>query len=131
MRSRGPHLEREPQMQFETVTGTQKILLRERESGFEIELFELSNDPHDLERFARRRKLPMLDRETWILTVEDVLVTKLRWLHLANRVKDLGDIQNVMAVSGDIVDWPYVERWCEQHGSRPLLEQIREKLRQR
>src|SRR5947209_17501673 len=125
----GPQFEREPQMQFETVTGTQKTLLRERESGFEIELFELSNDPHDQERFARRQKLPMLDGVTWILTVEDVLVTKLRWLHLANRVKDRGDIQNVIAVSGDIVDWPYVERWCNEHGSRPLLEQIRAELR--
>ena len=131
IRSLGPQFERELQTQFETVTGTQKTLLRERESGFEIELFDLSNDRHDQERFARRRKLPMFDRETWVLAVEDVLVTKLRWLHLANRAKDLGDIQNVIAVSGDIVDWPYVERWCDQHGSRPQLEKIREELRQR
>jgi hypothetical protein len=30
----GPAFELETQMQFETVTGTQKTLLRERESGF-------------------------------------------------------------------------------------------------
>jgi hypothetical protein len=27
------------------------------------------------------------------------------------------------------IDWPYVESWCDRHGSRKLLEQIREELR--
>lgn len=129
VKSLGPQFEREPQMQFETVTGTCKSLLRERESHFEIELFELSADLHDRERFARRQRLTVFDRDTFVLTVEDVLVTKLRWLHIANRPKDRGDIQSVIAVSGDVVDWPYVERWCDEHGSRPLLEQIRAELR--
>jgi hypothetical protein len=127
----GPAFELETQMQFETVTGTQKTLLRERESGFAIELFELSSDPHDQQRFSRRRQLSVLDRETWILTVEDVLVTKLNWLRLANRTKDMLDIRSVIAVQGDAIDWPYVERWCDQHGSRPLLEKIRDELRKR
>jgi hypothetical protein len=127
----GPEFELEPQMQFETVTGTRKTLLRERESGFAIELFELSSDPHDQQRFARRRQLTVLDRETWILTVEDVLVTKLNWLRLANRTKDMLDIRSVIAVQDDAIDWPYVERWCDEHGSRPLLEKIRDELRKR
>jgi hypothetical protein len=37
----------------------------------------------------------------------------------------------VIAVQGDAIDWPYVEAWCDQHGSRKLLEQIREELRLR
>jgi hypothetical protein len=73
----------------------------------------------------------VLDRETWILTVEDVLVTKLNWLRLANRTKDMLDIRSVIAVQDDAIDWPYVERWCDQHGTRPLLEKIRDELRKR
>ncbi len=58
-------------------------------------------------------------------------MTKLRWLLLQNRPKDRIDIESVIAVQGDAIDWPYVEAWCDQHGSRNLLEQIREELRQR
>jgi hypothetical protein len=36
-------------------------------------------------------------------------VTKLRWLLLQNRPKDRIDIESVIAVQGDAIDWPYVE----------------------
>ncbi len=118
----------DPQVQFETVTGTKKIVVEETESWFEIEFFELSSDPHDLERFARRRRLKVFDRDAWVLTPEDVLVTKLNWIHRTGRKKDIIDVENVISVQGDALDWPYVEQWCDRHGSRPLLEKIRAEL---
>lgn len=124
----GPAFVRDPQIQFETVTGTRKHLVSETESGFEIEFFELSDDPHDQQRFGRRRKLAVLGHEAWVLTPEDVLVTKLNWLHRANRGKDLLDVENVISVQGALLDWPYIESWCDAHGSRALLEKIRAEL---
>lgn len=124
----GTDFVRDPQIQFETVTGTKKHLVREPESGFEIEFFELSDDPHDQQRFARRRKLSVLGHDAWVLAPEDVLVTKLNWLHRANRGKDLLDVENVISVQGDMLDWPYIESWCDAHGSRPLLDKIRAEL---
>ncbi len=126
----GNDFQRDPQLQFETVTGTTKTVFKERETGFIIEIFRLSNDPHDQTRFARRRKMEVFGRPTWILSAEDVLVTKLNWLHRVNRTKDLLDVRNVIAVQGNAIDWPYVEGWCDQHGSRPLLEKIRAELRE-
>jgi hypothetical protein len=41
----------------------------------------------------------------------------------------LTDVENIIAVSGDVVDWSYVERWADEHGTRPLLEQIRAEVR--
>jgi hypothetical protein len=129
MKALGPNFIRDPQVQFETVTGTKKILVSERSSGFEIEFFELSDDPHDQARFARRRRLNVLGQTAWILTPEDVLITKLNWLQRINRSKDLIDVENVISVQGDALDWPYIEQWCDVHGSRPLLEKIRAELR--
>ena len=54
---------------------------------------------------------------------------KLRWGHLAGRRKDLVDVSAVIAFKGDKLDWPYIEGWCDRHGSRPLLEQLRAELR--
>lgn len=121
----GLDFEREPQLQFETVTGTTKTVLRHRPSDFTIEVFNLSDDPHDQSRFARRRLLQIYGGHAWVLTPEDVLVTKLNWLHRSNRKKDLADIQNVMLVQFNALDWHYVETWCDQHGSRPLMERVR------
>jgi hypothetical protein len=30
-----------------------------------------------------------------------------------------------MSVQRDKLDWPYIESWCDRHGTRSLLEEIR------
>jgi hypothetical protein len=129
--SLGPELDCDRQLRFESVTGTRKIELSDRETAFTVELFWHSDDAHDQERFARRQKFTLLGRDVWILSREDVLVTKLRWLLIANRPKDRTDIESVIAIQRDAIDWPYVVGWCDRHGTRALLEQIRAELRER
>jgi hypothetical protein len=125
VRELGSNFARDPQMAFETVTSTTKALISEKQSQFQIEAFTLSNDPHDQERFARRRKVTMYGRDAYILTVEDVIITKTRWLHIAGRAKDDGDLRAVIQVQNARIDWPYVESWCDRHGTRELLERLR------
>ncbi len=75
-----PELKCDRQLGFESVAGTKKIELQDRETSFTVELFWHSDDPHDQERFARRQEFTIFGREVWALSREDVLVTKLRWL---------------------------------------------------
>jgi hypothetical protein len=42
-----------------------------------------------------------------------------------NRRKDVDDVRDVIAVQGDRIDWAYVAPWCDLHGTRPLLDQVR------
>jgi hypothetical protein len=125
VRELGSDFVRDPQMAFETVTSTTKTLIAEKRSKFQIEAFNLSDDPHDQERFARRRQVKMYGRDAYILTVEDVIITKSRWLHIAGRAKDDSDLRAVIGVQDKNIDWPYVESWCDRHGTRDLLERLR------
>jgi hypothetical protein len=115
----------DPQLGFESVTATKKIVLHTLEHDFEIELFELSDDEHDQQRFARRINVELLGQNAWIATIEDMIVTKLRWAELAGREKDTLDLRNLIAVQQDSIDWPYVESWCERHGTTAVLERLR------
>ena len=124
----GSAFELSRQMTFETVTMTKRYVLYMTNSTFSIELFLLSDDPHDMERFARRRHERVLDRDVVIPTVEDVIVTKLRWSHAGRRLKDIEDVGNVIAVQGDRIDWDYVTAWCDRHGTRELLDRLRPSL---
>ena len=113
----------DPQVTFETITGSHRHIVTLERSEFRIELFLLGKDPHHGERFARRRKryLPDLNTEGWVATPEDMIIQKLRW----NRDKDREDVKNIIGVQGDALDWPYIERWCDAHGTRARLEEIR------
>jgi len=115
----------DPQGSFETVTMTLRHILKPVGIPFLIELFHLSDDLYDQERFHRRCRKKMLGREVSVATAEDVIVTKLRWAVQGRRMKDREDARDVIAVQGDAIDWDYVNSWCDRHGSRAVLDEIR------
>lgn len=121
-------LELQPQAAFEGVTATRRHLITLSGSAFVCELFVRSDDAHDLERFARRRRITVLGKPTWVASAEDMVVTKLRWAVEAHRSKDRDDMRNIIAVRGRDLDWPYIERWASLHGTRALLDEIRQSV---
>ena len=117
----GDSFDIDPQLKFETNTGTFKQEMHFAGTPFTVELFRLSKDVFDQERFRRRVPVKLLGRETFIPTAEDVVIMKVRWL----REKDKADIKNVLTVQRGKLDWPYIENWCRLHGTLAKLEEIR------
>ena len=126
--SLGPEFKVDPQMSFETVTMTRRNEIKVVGTPFKIELFHLSSDPHDQERFRRRRKVWYLDRDVYLPTPEDVIITKIQWSVLGNRTKDRDDARDVIAVQGDTLNWDYIHLWADRHGTRVLLDEIRSSI---
>ncbi|MCY2962615.1 MAG: hypothetical protein NT069_03010 [Planctomycetota bacterium] len=115
----GEDFELNPQTTLELMTGTIRNILTYIPTKFEIELFRLGKDPHDQQRFARRRRLPLPDLQIEVVlpTAEDVVIQKLRW----QRDKDLADARIVIAVQGERLDLGYIRSWTDQHGNTGLL----------
>jgi hypothetical protein len=124
----GPEFQLDPQVTFETITGTRRYVVRIAGTGFRIEFFLRSEDEHDGARFGRRCRAALLGRQVSLPTAEDVIITKLRWSRGGKRAKDVDDARNVMAVQGARIDWDYVASWCDRHGTRDLLESIRSSI---
>jgi hypothetical protein len=94
----GPAFRLDSQMSFETVTATSRYVLHMADSAFTVELFLLSEDAHDGQRFARRRRERVVNRDVFVPSAEDVIITKLRWSHAGGRLKDIEDVENVIAI---------------------------------
>lgn len=125
----GPGFSLDPQMRFETITGTNRFIVNIASSPFKIELFLLrTHDEFDRSRFARRVRQRLMGRETWMPTAEDVVVQKLRWSRRGKRNKDFDDARDVIAVQAENLDWDYIHHWCDAHGTRELLEQVRRSI---
>ncbi len=120
-RALAPRFVSDGQLGFETVTGHLKYVFRNALTGFEVELFLLADDAFSQERFRRRVRREAGDTHVWLPTAEDVIVQKLRWA----RAKDYLDVLDVMAVQEGHLDWVYIEKWCKELGSLPLLAKAR------
>jgi predicted nucleotidyltransferase len=118
----GPGYALDRQMGFETVTGTTRYHIQHVDSEFLIELFELTSDSHNQERFARRRKTTFLGVPAYVATAEDVVIQKLRWYLRGRRPKDIEDVKNVLEGKMPDLDFEYMRSWCDRHGTRELLE---------
>ncbi|MEO8351744.1 MAG: hypothetical protein ABI680_08430, partial [Chthoniobacteraceae bacterium] len=83
-------------------------------------------DGHHVEEWKRRKcvRLETLKREAWIATAEDLIIQKLRWA----RLKDLQDVQNILLVQGDALDFAYIEGWCDRHQTRTRLDELRQSI---
>jgi hypothetical protein len=114
-------VEFDPQVTFDTlIWGRRHVGRYLGAPPFKVELFETFDDPFVVSEFSRRHRVyvPILQRETWLPTPEDVIVQKLRW----GRSKDLDDARDVLAVQGpETLDMPYIENWCSTHGTLPRL----------
>jgi hypothetical protein len=119
----------DPQMRFDTITYTYRYNLIVDGLPFGIELFLLTDDEHNQERFRRKRSGTVQGTTAHVPTVEDIIVQKVRWSAKANRAKDIQDVKAIIDAQGDNIDWAYVEGWCDRHGTRDLLEQLREEAR--
>ena len=117
-----PFVEFDAQVVFDTLKWGRRHVGQSRSAPpFKVELFEVFDDPFVQSEFARRRRIfvPMLNRDTWLPTPEDVVVQKLRW----GRNKDLDDARDVLAVQGpESLDMSYIEQWCAQHGTAERLK---------
>ncbi len=126
----GPTFRLDAQVRFETVTATTRHIIDAKDGFFRVELFQLSDDTYDRERFSRRRRVNVLGREAWAATPEDVVVMKLRWSRQGERSKDKDDARSLIMVQSDNLDWDYIHRWCDEHGTRELLDELRASLPQ-
>ena len=117
-------IEFEAQAQFDTITwGSRHVGTSRAAPPFKVELFEMFDDPFVLSEFSRRERrfVPLLEREIWLPTAEDIIVQKIRW----GRSKDLDDARDVLAVQGiETLDMPYIENWCAAHGTSERLRDI-------
>jgi hypothetical protein len=90
------------------------------ESVIKVDCIVRKNEPYRLEEFARRRRIKVLDFDTWIVSKEDLIISKLFWAKDSHSELQLRDVRNLLATGFDA---PYLERWTHELGLDILLRE--------
>jgi hypothetical protein len=75
--------------------------------------------PFRLEEFNRRRRVLMDGKAMWIVTPEDLILTKLDWSDDSSLHRS--DVQNIIRAVHDL-DWTYLRHWAKDLG---VLEKLK------
>ena len=91
------------------------------ETVIKIDFVVLKSDAYRQEEFARRVKVAIGDFETWIVSREDLILSKLYWAKDSKSEMQMRDVRNLLS---DNCDKAYLLSRAESLGVRELLESL-------
>jgi hypothetical protein len=86
-----------------------------------LDCIVLKNDEYRHEEFARRKRVTIGDFQTWIVSREDLILSKLYWARHSKSELQLGDVKNLLSPD---CDRSYLESRAELLGVKTLLLEI-------
>jgi hypothetical protein len=92
-----------------------------REWVFKVDCIVRKSAPYRREEFARRQRLVIADFETWIVSKEDLILSKLCWGRDSRSEYQARDIRNLLLTG---CDRAYVMKWAAELGVLDYLADI-------
>jgi hypothetical protein len=103
------------------VVSERMFNLMHLESGVKIDfIVRKSSEFHQVE-FARRQSVTIAGIRTWIVSAEDLILSKLLWALDSNSELQRRDIRQLLAVAIDI---DYIRKWAPELGVTTLLNEL-------
>ena len=92
-------------------------------SGLKLDFWMVKSEPFDREAFGRRvRRQVVGDELAWLMTAEDVILSKLCWNKQSSSERQVADVAGIVAVQGNELDRNYLRRWADKLGVRLILD---------
>lgn len=93
------------------------------DSGYKAELFLLRPDDSFGASALSRRRLIDLGNPLGMVYVhapEDLILNKTRYYSLSQQTKHIRDIASILVISGDEIDWEYLNHWIDRLALTPI-----------
>ena len=81
-------------------------------TGYKADFVVLKDDPFRQEEFRRRLKVEYFGRTIYVVSPEDLLLSKLIWIQDSQSALQIEDIKNLAVI--DDLDWGYISKWVKQ-----------------
>jgi hypothetical protein len=91
------------------------------ESVIKVDCIVRKQTEYRLNEFNRRQRIKIQDFETWIVSKEDLILSKLFWARDSHSELQLRDVKNLV---GTGCDRAYIERWTTELGLASLWKEI-------
>jgi hypothetical protein len=91
-----------------SITHESLFNLVHQESVIKVDCIIRKNTPYRRAEFERRQRITIEDFSTWIVSKEDLIISKLWWAKDSHSEQQLRDVKNLASTG---CDRAYIERW--------------------
>jgi len=91
------------------------------ESVIKVDCIVRKQNEYRLNEFNRRQRIKIQEFETWIVSKEDLILSKLFWAKDSHSELQLRDVKNLISTG---CDRTYIEHWTAELGLSSLWEEI-------
>lgn len=81
----------------------------DHESNFKADFVVLKNEPFRQEEFRRRIPMDYFGKQIYVVSPEDLIVSKLIWIQELQSSIQMEDIKSLVEI--ETLDWPYINKW--------------------
>jgi hypothetical protein len=96
---------------IEAIKTSSMFNIIDHASGFKADFVILKNNKYRQTEFNRRKMVEFSGFPIYIVSAEDLLLSKLIWIQEVQSTLQIEDIKNLSAVEG--LDWPYINNWVK------------------
>ncbi len=91
------------------------------ESGVKVDFIVRKSSEFRQVEFARRQPVAIAGTRTWIVSCEDLILSKLVWALESNSELQRRDIHQLLA---EAIDLDYIRKWAPRLGVMTLLDEL-------
>lgn len=120
-RSFAPDYHLSPTAVREAIARRLMFNLLHEDSVIKVDFIVRKDSPYRVAEFARRQRITIEDFSTWIVSKEDLIISKLDWARDSRSNQQFGDVRNLLSTGCDTA---YIEHWTHELGLTPLWQEL-------
>jgi len=91
------------------------------ETVIKVDFIIRKNQEYRILEFNKRKKMKLEDQEVWVVSLEDLIISKLYWAKDSFSEMQIKDIVSLIDLD---LDMDYVEKWCDRLGLDLILRRV-------
>jgi hypothetical protein len=84
----------------------------DNESEFKADFILMKEDDYNIDAFNRREVIEFYGKTFFLVTIEDLLISKLKWIQEYQSALQMEDIRKLSLA--DSIDWIYCNKWIKK-----------------
>ncbi|MFC1668283.1 hypothetical protein ACFL1T_02715 [Chlamydiota bacterium] len=96
----------------------------DKKTGWKADIIIRKNRPFSIKEFERRMHGTIFGIETFVVSPEDAILSKLEWAKKSNSTIQYKDALGILTIKENSIDKMYLKEWAHKLSLTQLLEQL-------